>query len=159
MGGEILVSSKVNEGSVFNVYLPVSRYYTPLASSTGENKKILFVTGNKHESRILSLALESAGYKVTLVSDPENLIRTVPDNKTKPDLIIYMSDAKYIKTDDMINLLIQHQKKIPCIWITSPDQDFLEEKLVSSGIISQHLVKPVSLREIINAINLSHNLK
>ncbi len=155
MGGEILVSSKLHEGSVFNVYLPVSRYYTPLSSTQVKNKKILFITGNKHESRILSLALESAGYKLTIISDNKNLIRTIPDNKNKPDLIIYMSDAEHINSDDLINLLIQKDKKIPCIWLSDSDQDLLNEKLVNSGIISQHLLKPVSLREIINAINLS----
>jgi len=155
MGGEIIVSSKVNEGSVFNVYIPVSRDYAPLSSAAGKRRKILFITGNKHESRILSLALESAGYKLTLLSDPEHLIRKVPDKKTRPDLIIYMSGAEHIKKDDMISLFLDHKIKIPCIWITDSDQDLLEEKLLNSGIISQHLIKPVSLREIISAIKLS----
>jgi len=155
MGGEVLVSSRVNEGSVFDVYIPVSRDYEPLSSATGKSRKILFITGNKHESRILSLALESAGYKLTLLSDPEHLIRKVPDKKTRPDLIIYMSGAEHIKKDDMISLFLDHKIKIPCIWITDSDQDLLEEKLLNSGIISQHLIKPVSLREIINAIELS----
>jgi len=155
MGGEIIVSSKVNEGSVFNVYIPVSRDYAPLSSAARKSRKILFITGNKHESRILSLALESAGYKLTLLSDPEHLIRTVPDKKTRPDLIIYMSDAEHIKKDDMISLFLDYEIKIPCIWITDSDQDLLEEKQLNSGIISQHLIKPVSLREIINAIKLS----
>ena len=155
MGGEVLVSSKVNEGSVFDVYIPVSRDYEPLSSAAGKSRKILFITGNKHESRILSMALESAGYKLTLLSDPEQLIRKVPDKKTRPDLIIYMSGAEHIKKDDMISLFLDHKIKIPCIWITDSDQDLLEEKLLNSGIISQHLIKPVSLREIINAIKLS----
>ena len=32
-------------------------------------KKILFITGNKYESRILSLALENAGYELIYISD------------------------------------------------------------------------------------------
>ncbi len=156
MGGEILVSSKVNEGSVFCVYIPVASDDLPLKPASGKGKrKILFITGNKHESRIISLALESAGYNLILLSDPVHIIRIMEDIKTRPDLVIYMRDEKQIKPDDMIDFFIDHKMKIPCICITDSDQDFLEEKLINSGIIFQHLIKPVSLKEIINAINLS----
>jgi signal transduction histidine kinase len=157
MGGEIMVSSKIDQGSVFYIYLPISREYETLPVTAGKNKRILFITGNKHESRILSLALESAGYEITLSSDPGHLNKTVTDTTNRPDLIIYMIEAEQIRTDDMIGILTDHDIKIPCILITESSQTIEEEKLVNSGIISQHLIKPVSLREIINAIQVSIN--
>jgi signal transduction histidine kinase len=156
MGGEILVSSKVGEGSVFNVYLPVSRDIIQPAATSGNNRrKILFIRGNKPESRILSMALESAGYNLTISSDLQHIVRTIEDTKTRPDLVIYMQEEKHVRTESIIKHLLDNGIKIPCIWITDSDQDFLDEKLVNSGIVSQHLTKPVSLKEIINAINLS----
>jgi PAS domain S-box-containing protein len=155
MGGEIMVSSKINEGSVFYVYLPVARQYEPLAVAPEKNKRILFITGNKHESRILLLALESAGYRIMLSSEPDHLNKIISDRNKNPDLIIYMSDAEQIKSEDIINVFSARGIKTPCILITDSVQTAEEEKLVNSGIVSQHLIKPVSLREIINAIQVS----
>jgi CheY-like chemotaxis protein len=157
MGGEILVSSKVNEGSVFYIYLPVFRGYAPLTLIPEKNRKILFVTGNKHESRILSLALESAGYEMTLSSDPGHLNKMVSDKKNSPDLIIYMSDAELVRAEDIICIYADQKINTPCILISDSNQTSEEEKVVNSGIVSQQLTKPVSLREIISAIQVSIN--
>ena len=69
-----------------------------------------------------------------------------------PDLIIYMSESRQIQPEDIISVFHQFKVEIPCILITDSNQDLLEEKLLNSGIIKQHLVKPVSLKEIRNAI-------
>jgi len=155
MGGEIMVSSRINEGSVFYVYLPVSRDFEPVSATSVKKKNILFITGNKHESRILSLALESAGFGITLSSDPAHLNKMISHKRNNPDLIIYMIEAEQIKGDDLISVLVAQENKTPCILITDSNQTQEEEKLVNSGIVNQHLIKPVSLREIISAIQVS----
>jgi hypothetical protein len=66
-----------------------------------------------------------------------------------------MSDAEKIKAEDLLEALKNSGFEVPCILIDDVDLDFHEEKLVNSGIVSQHLIKPVSLREIKNAIQLS----
>ena len=73
----------------------------------------------------------------------------------RPDLIIYMSDSKQIQPEDLIAVFHQLNIDTPCILITDSNQELLEEKLLNSGIIKQHLVKPVSLKEIRNAIQVS----
>ena len=75
MEGEILVSSRKDKGSVFYVYLPVAKEYPGLPGTDEIRKKILFITGNKHESRILSIALEKSGYELIYISDRRNLIK------------------------------------------------------------------------------------
>ncbi len=75
--------------------------------------------------------------------------------KDRPELIIYMSDSKQIQTDDLVEVFRQLEIMIPCILITDSNQTLLEEKLLISGIIKQHLIKPVSLKEIRNAIQSS----
>ncbi|MFH0843090.1 MAG: ATP-binding protein [Bacteroidota bacterium] len=154
MGGEIMVSSKVNEGSLFYVYLPVSKDYEASRVASGR-RKILFIAGNRHESRILSLSLQRAGYEMTLTTGPDHLKKVISDQNRQPDLIIYMIEAEQVRTDDLIDLYAAHEIKIPCILISESNQTQEEEKLVNSGIIKQHLIKPVSLREILNAIQVS----
>ncbi len=157
MGGEILVSSKKGIGSAFYVYLPVDREYNLLSVNPDKKKRILFITGNKHESRILFLALESAGYDLVESSDRKQIFKVISDKAICPDLLIYMSDSDQIRAEDLIRVFNNQNLKIPCILITDADHDSGEEILVNSGIVKQHLVKPVSLKEIKNAIQLSIN--
>jgi nitrogen-specific signal transduction histidine kinase len=155
MEGEILISSKKQKGSVFYVYLPVSKYYPDLSGKKDKIKKMLFITGNKHESRILSLALENTGYELIYISDRLHLIKVMASINERPDLVIYMSDSKQIQPEDLISIFQKLRINTPCILITDPNQELTEEKLLNSGIIKHHLIKPVSLREIRNAIQIS----
>ncbi len=155
MGGEILVSSEKNIGSVFVVYLPVTRDGTRVSKLPGIRKKILFITGNRHESKILSLALESSGYILILVSDRKQFIREMSDIKSRPDLILYMSEAEEISTENLVAVFRDKGITIPVVLISDSNQDLIEEKSVPSGFITQQLVKPVSLKEIRNVIQLS----
>ena len=152
--GEILVSSNKERGSVFCVYLPVSKNYEDSYVTKDERKKILFITGNKHESRILSIALENSGYDLIYISDRRNLMKVMRLIEERPDLIIYMSDSKQIQPEDLIGIFHQLNIITPCILITDNNQDLIEEKLLNSGIIKQHLIKPLSLKEMSNAIQL-----
>jgi signal transduction histidine kinase/PAS domain-containing protein/CheY-like chemotaxis protein len=152
MEGEIVVSSKKEKGSQFNVYLPVSKNYSLDISRKGARKRILFITGNKYESRILSLALESAGYELIFISDGNNFVKVMKNIRERPDMVIYMSDSKQIIPDDLVEIFRSQKIITPCILITDPILEISDEKLLSSGIINQHLTKPVSLKEIRNAI-------
>jgi CheY-like chemotaxis protein len=152
MEGEIVVSSEKGKGSVFNVYLPVTKSYSPVTARKGTRKKILFITGNKYESRILSLALESAGYELVFVSDGSSFVKVMTNVQERPDMVIYMSDSKLIFPEDLVGLFLSQKITTPCILITDPDLEISDEKLLNSGIINQQLQKPVSLKEIRNAI-------
>jgi signal transduction histidine kinase len=155
MEGEILVSTKKNKGSVFYVYLPVSHDYKDLTAYSEKRKKILFINGNKYESKIFSLALENSGFEVIYVSDHQDFNKLMVDIAGRPDLIIFMSESKKISTEDLLSVFTKLKINTPCILITDPGQESLEEKLLNSGIIKQHLFKPVSLKEIRNAIQTS----
>lgn len=152
MEGEIVVSSKKSKGSEFLIYLPVSKSYTSAVDKTGSRKKILFITGNKYESRILSLALESAGYELIFTSDGRNFVKVMTNFNEKPDMVIYMSDSEQITPEDLVGIFRSKKILTPCILITDPNQEISDDKLFKSGIIYQQLTKPVSLKEIRNAI-------
>ncbi len=152
MEGEIVVSSKKTRGSVFNVYLPVSKSYSSVSVRKGSRKKILFITGNKYESRILSLALESAGYELVFISDGKSFARVMTNQREEPDMVIYMSDSKQIRAEDLVGIFKSQNILTPCILITDAIEEKSDEILLNSGIINQQLTKPVSLKEIRNAI-------
>lgn len=153
--GEILVSSKKQVGTTFYIYLPISKAYKEISVQSDIHKRILFITGNKYESRILSLALRNTGYELIYTSDSGKLLKVIMDINERPDLIIYMSDSMQIVPDDLLEIFNKTKISIPCILITEPTNELLEEKLLNSGIIKQHLYKPVSLKEIRNAIEHS----
>jgi signal transduction histidine kinase len=155
MEGEVLVSSKQEKGSVFYVYLPVSKEYPDYLADTEKKKKILFISGNKHESRILSLALQNKGYKLIYVNDNKTLVNFMISEYDRPDLIIYMSDSKQIKPGDLVEIFFSLKIITPCILINDPNHELFAEKLLNSGFVMQHLIKPVSLKEIRNAIEAS----
>lgn len=155
LDGEILVSSKKEKGSVFYVYLPVSKYYPDFGDKNIYRKKILFITGNKHESRILSLALENTGYDLLYISGSQNMITVKKYINEHPDLVIYMSDSKLILQDDLVSIFSRLKISTPCILISDNNLELLSEKMLNSGIITQHLIKPISLKEIRNAIHTS----
>jgi CheY-like chemotaxis protein len=152
--GEILVKSRKDKGSVFSIYLPVTGEYNAAEIEVSE-KQLLIITGNPHESRILSLALEKSGYKPEFVTDILKLRKTLLDIDHITDVIIYMDDSEDIKTDDIISIYSENQFKTPLILITDTYQYSSKEKLLNSGIAKQVLTKPVSLREIHNAIQMS----
>jgi two-component system, cell cycle sensor histidine kinase and response regulator CckA len=155
MEGEILVSSKKEKGSIFYIYIPISKAYPYLTRKSDKKKKILFITGNKYESRILSLALENTGYELIYISDRRHFMKVMVNLNERPDLIIYMSDSKQIQPEDLISMFFRLKINTPCVLITDQNQELLEDKLLNSGIIKQHLIKPVSLKEIRNAIQIS----
>jgi nitrogen-specific signal transduction histidine kinase len=155
MEGEILISSLPEKGSVFFIYLPVSREYPVISGNLGKKKKILFISGNKFESRILSLALENTGYELIYVSDRGSLVKALGCTTDCPELIIYMNDFKQIQPEELVSMFKNLKVKTPCILISEPNQELLEEKVLNSGIVKQHLIKPVSLKDIRNAIQIS----
>lgn len=153
--GEILVSSKKDHGTTFYVYFPISKHSPSKKTISKGAKEILFVSGNNHESRILSLALENSGYKLVFISDYGRLFKILKDAKQLPDLIIFMDDTKDFDKNILIDTLSGEKLNIPVLLISDYDHCFLDEKLVNSGIIRQQLIKPVSLKEVRSAIQIS----
>jgi DNA-binding response OmpR family regulator len=66
-----------------------------------------------------------------------------------------MDDSKEILPQELIDIYSTKKISIPIIMISDRNQLKSAEKLVNSGIVKQQLTKPVSLKEIHNAIQIS----
>lgn len=155
--GEIMVTSRENHGSSFEVFLPLSKEYHGKEKGDENRKKVLFIKGNKYESRILSMALESAGYDLIFATDTRQLGKIFSGRKNTPDLVIYMIDSEKISEHDLMKYYKNFHLMIPCVLITDMDHGEQGKELIDPGIIKQHLFKPVSLKELKNAIRISLN--
>lgn len=155
LSGEILVTSVKNKGSVFRILLPVSGSTDEIIRQIPGKRRILLLGSNKHESKILSMALESAGYEIDVFTDVGQFEEFLHGKQQEQDILILMTGREDKDPEIYLNLLSCNVLNIPSILITDPDNDFLYEKLLNSGFIKQHLINPVSLKEINNAISLS----
>jgi response regulator RpfG family c-di-GMP phosphodiesterase len=104
---------------------------------------------------MLSMALENTGFDLIYVSDRQGFMKAFSIGENNPDLIIYMTESGQVKPEDFLNIYLQKNADAPCIIITNQNCSIFEEKLLNSGIVKQHLIKPVSLKEIKSAIQLS----
>jgi PAS domain S-box-containing protein len=157
IGGDIRVSSEKGKGSEFSVYFPVSGDEPDSGIGSGARRKLLLVEGNKHETRILSMSLQSAGFEVNTASQLNQLAVSLAGEATVPDTLIFMGESSRIPVDDIINLFRKFNISIPCIFITDTGYNIHSENLINSGIVREQLIKPVSLKELINAVQLSVN--
>jgi DNA-binding response OmpR family regulator len=98
------------------------------------------------------MALESTGCKLLFASDRNRFFNILSEGGEAPDLIIYMDDSEEIKAEDLINIYSEKNNNTPLILISNDDQFTSAEVMASSGIVKQILNKPVSLKEIRNAI-------
>ena len=155
MSGEIMVTSRIGSGSTFSIYLPVTSERTDQQKTGTEGRRLLLITGNRHESRIISIALESAGYALSQASQPEQLTGLLSNQEKLPEVIVFMSDSEKISLKELGEAFRLRHVSPPCIIIGDSNDENPEEDLSGTGIISQLLVKPVSLKEIETAIQLS----
>jgi len=158
LDGDITVKSVKNKGSLFKIYLPLNVDLNPVENITAaNNNKVLFISPDNHESRILSSALEKRGFAVDCASDADALIKLSGDENAKPDIVIFYRDNEYISSDILSDYMTENNIEIPVILVTDSSCDLSKEKLVNSGIAKNVLFKPVSLREIITSIQISLN--
>ncbi|MFN8241094.1 MAG: ATP-binding protein [Bacteroidales bacterium] len=157
IAGEILVSSKKNIGSVFTVYIPVSKMIGSDLTGQSPARNIMFVSGNKHESKILAMALENRGYTIITSEDISMVPEKASSAPVPPELIIVIDDQGKITAEELHSLRSKPQLGIPLILITDNENFMVKENILNSGLAKQVLVKPVSLKDIHNAIKLILN--
>jgi PAS domain S-box-containing protein len=155
IGGEIAVSSVPGEGTVFRIFLPVLKDEIGSDSTIRQKERLLFISRNRYESRVLSLALENAGYSVVIATGAEEILQILTSKKSRPDLILFPDDIEHFSFYDMASVMKKIPYKVPLILITDSQDLILRESLLISDFIKHFLIKPVSLKEVITAIEIA----
>jgi CheY-like chemotaxis protein len=155
MGGEITVDSRVGEGTSFNIYLPAVR--DPVADSEEmyNSRRLLYISGNKYESKVLSLALENAGYNVVYATTGKDILKIINRRESRPDLILFPDDLDDFSFIDLASVMRKADVPIPLILITDSQDLILRENSLISEFARHFLLKPVSLKEVSSAIEIA----
>ncbi|NMC40609.1 MAG: PAS domain-containing protein, partial [Bacteroidales bacterium] len=153
--GELAVKSEKGRGSVFSVFIPaITQSTEQTIINTRDSVRIMFVSGDSHESRILAGALRQSGYTVHNLRGKDEFMNIGIDSLEKINIIVYVCEEGVISQSDFYAKFVDDNLNIPVIFIAGSQCDISAEKLLNSGIAKHVLFKPVSLREIITAIQL-----
>jgi signal transduction histidine kinase/CheY-like chemotaxis protein len=155
MGGEITVSSKVGEGTTFKVYLPAVRDPVADYEEVHNARRLLYISGNKYESKVLSLALENAGYKLIYATTGMEILKIINRKENRPDLILFPDDLDNFSFFDLASVIRKSDVPIPLILITDSQDLILRENSLISEFARHFLIKPVSLKEVSSAIEIA----
>lgn len=154
LGGEIEVTTSPGEGSKFSVMIPSFEPDGKTAVMGTGTGKMVVVSDNLFESRMLCMGLENSGYIVRYAMSAYELASVIKDENFTPDLILFIDDLDDFTVSDL-HLLYERMKiDLPLVLITGGRDLISGGRFLNSLHRIQFLIKPVSLREVRNAIEV-----
>jgi len=147
-GGDISVSSQLNKGTAFTVYLPVlddvDVDIEPVQTTTATqgNEHILLVDDEKQIIDIEQQILERLGYTVTPITDSQQALKEFAALPEKFDLVITDMTMPKITGDQLARKLMDIKPEIPVILCTGFNETINEEKALAMGI-DKFIMKPI----------------
>ena len=155
-GGKITVESKLGRGSLFSIYLPVTRErITQYSYESGENPKgderILFVDDEAMIADVGSELLQRLGYAVTATNsslEALELFRAKPDDF---DLIITDMTMPNMSGDKLAAKIIEINSSIPIILCTGYSHNIGENRAKEIGI-KAFAYKPIVMADLANTV-------
>lgn len=153
--GYIYVSSKVGEGSLFDVYLPrqdavvnVAPAVRAAAPGAGHRTATLLVVDD--EPAILNLSctfLEKKGYTVLTASRPDEAIRLVEGYDGCVDLLLTDVMMPGMNGTQLAQSLQKHSPAIKCLFMSGYSEDVLADQM-DEGPSVGFLQKPFSISDL-----------
>jgi PAS domain S-box-containing protein len=155
-GGAIKVSSRVGEGSTFNVFLPRIKENQKADVTlwqqlpTGK-ERILFLDDEKALARVGELTLGHLGYGVTSRSSPVEAFEFVRSNPEAIDLVITDLTMPQLTGLQLAADLLRIRPDLPIILCTGYTERIDVQKARIIGI-REVLIKPVAIRDLAAAV-------
>ena len=151
-GGEIAVESEVGRGTVFRVYLPVTKKDADSIESKTEGlplgtEHILFVDDELSIANMGRKMLERLGYTVTIRTcciEALALFRSKPD---RFDLVITDIGMPRMTGDKFAVELMEIRSDIPVIFSTGYSKKISNEQAAEIGI-KAYMMKPLVMRDL-----------
>jgi two-component system, cell cycle sensor histidine kinase and response regulator CckA len=155
-GGHIEVSTELNKGTRFDVYLPqVARgpapHIEPPAdiSSRRGHETVLLVEDEESVRKLARLALERSGYKVLTASNGVSALEVVERGHESIDVLVTDVVMPEMRGPDLAQVLTARQPGLRVLFISGYVQDALDRLDVSEANI---LLKPFSLKELADKV-------
>jgi PAS domain S-box-containing protein len=155
-GGDITVQSQLGQGTVFNVYLPLTAgeaaaVVIETRRSAGGSEHILFVDDEIPLTRMAREILERQGYKVTAVSSPVDALALFEESPGGYDLVITDQTMPTLTGSALAERMLALRPELPIILCTGFSQIMSRERALSLGFI-EYLNKPVAMRTLSDAV-------
>lgn len=155
--GSIRVSSKVGEGTVFEVFLPLIRTTPPaektfpLSALPRGSERILVVDDEEDVAVMMQQMLEKLGYSVTVFTDSVEAAAWLRDHVLDVDLIISDFTMPRIAGLDLARKALEFNEKARVMICTGSGEAIPQDKASITGIKGL-LMKPISVRDLASAV-------
>ncbi|MGM0601540.1 MAG: hybrid sensor histidine kinase/response regulator, partial [Candidatus Rifleibacteriota bacterium] len=158
MGGCIKVESKIEEGSKFVVYLPLSEDEKSIeaknisnSDSDTEKTRVIVVDDEEMICKIYRMGLKRYGYEVTSFTDSERALKAFQHRPGNFDLLITDMMMPKINGDELTRQMLSIRPDLPVILCSGFISELDEQKLQDSGI-KKCIEKPLDVAELDKAI-------
>ncbi len=156
-GGKITVESRIGEGSVFHVYLPLL-IEKPEASTKEPDQperdgkgRILVVDDETMLANMMTEMLANRGYTVIARTNSADALETFRADPDRFDLVITDQTMPEMTGIDLAGKIMSIRPGIPVILCTGFIDSAIEEKTTGAGIRGI-LLKPISMKRLIALI-------
>ncbi len=157
-GGDIIVQSKENEGTSFNIYLPlmandckIESHNEKLSFLEKGTEKILFVDDEEAITRLVKQMLERLGYQVVTYTSSSEALDRFKQNPEFFDLVISDLSMPYMTGEQLTQELLIINPNIPII-ICTGFSERIDESFAQSVGIKAFLMKPLVKSDIAKII-------
>lgn len=151
--GTIDIKSKIDEGTLVKVYLPLSskkdiddNTFIPPETPTG-NEKILFVDDEEMIVKLGVRILQKIGYTVTGETSSEKAIKLFRSKPKYFDLVITDMTMPFFLGTDLARKMLEIRKDIPILLCTGFSER-IDKKTAQSIGIKGYIHKPILLEEL-----------
>ncbi|MBF0119637.1 MAG: response regulator [Desulfobacterales bacterium] len=145
--GKIFFESKINKGTIFNIFFPIHT-----TSTKDENidqseiirgsETILFIDDEEEIVKMMENILKNLGYSVITYTSPIQVLDILKNNPPNYDLIITDMTMPKMKGIEFSKEILKINKDIPIILLTGLTDDSFREEAEKVGIKSI-LIKPI----------------
>ncbi|MBY8069945.1 response regulator [Vibrio fluvialis] len=159
MGGTIKVNSKLGEGSLFTISIPLeSRSTEATNENTGQlsdtkaydaldnSKHILVVEDTKTNQMVIQLLLNRMGYNVTIANNGQHAIELIEKNKSF-DLIFMDISMPIMDGIEATRILRSQRLTTPIIALTAHSMNSDHQNCLAAGM-NDIVLKPIRSKEL-----------
>ena len=155
-GGEITVESELGTGTVFSIYLPITKKledHRPYEKETlpSGTERILFIDDELPIAKMGSQILERLGYQVTVRTSSVEALELFHSKPNEFDLVISDMTMPNMTGDELAMELIAFRSDIPIILCTGYSKKITDEKAAKIGI-KAFAYKPIVKAELAKTV-------